>query len=114
MGRDFSEFIKGMKKPAVIIPALLSAVLLLFGAIFEGGGEEAALPADSLTSLCQQIDGVGRCETLVNRDEDGNVLAVAVVCDGAESISVKEKLYKLISSLYGVGYNRISVLKFSK
>ncbi len=114
LGKEFIEFIKGIKKPSVIILTILAVLLLIGGLFLEGGSERAAETSDTLAELCRQIDGVGRCETLINRDDDGRVLAVAVVCDGAESLSVKEDLYKLISSLYGVGYNRISVLKFSE
>ncbi len=112
MSSELFEFIKGIKRPWLIFALLLSGALLLFGASFDGGEKETA--PDALASLCSQIDGVGRCETLISLDDDGKVAAVAVVCEGAESLSVKKDLYELISSLYGVGYNRISILKFSK
>ncbi len=112
-GRDFLEFLKKMRSGWILVTlALLGVLFLLVSGYLESEVSEKP-PDDELTALCLQIDGVGKCEMLINRGEDGKVTAVAVVCEGAERLSVREKLYKLISSFYGVGYNRISILKFS-
>ena len=103
-------------------PALRIAVLLLSGAILAAlaffllpSGEEPPDQTDDLTELCSEIEGVGECRVTVSYKDDGEeIYAVAVLCEGAEQIEVKSKLYKLISNLYGLGYNRISVLKISE
>lgn len=108
----FLEFIKGKKTFAIAFLALVGAIFIFAsGNVSSFPAEESA---DELSQLCSALDGVGECRTVINYGNDGEVLAVAVLCEGAEQIEVKSKLYKLISNLYGLGYNRISVLKISE
>ena len=111
------EFINkgGAKK---IFPILLLGIALLIFAAMQGGeaeevsdiGEEAAL-----AEMCSSIDGVGRSVVMITYAEGGeSVFAVAVLCEGAESLRVRERLTDMIGSLYGIGANRISVLKIAK
>jgi hypothetical protein len=107
----FFELLKNKKTVAILLVALSGAVLIFIS----GKGEITAAPeTDELTELCSSLEGVGECRTVINYGKDGEVLAVAVLCQGAEQIEVRSKLYKLISNLYGLGYNRISVLKISE
>ena len=108
----FFELLKNKKTVAILLVALSGAVLIFIS----GKGEitAAAPETDELTELCSSLEGVGECRTVINYGKDGEVLAVAVLCQGAEQIEVRSKLYKLISNLYGLGYNRISVLKISE
>ena len=80
------------------------------------GSEVAVIdgPEAQLSELCSSIDGVGRCRVALTFGEGEEVYAVAVLCDGAENAKVRSKVCELISSLYGIGYNRISVLKISE
>ena len=48
---------------------------------------------------------------MINYNEDGDVFGVIILCEGAESVTVRERLSDLLSSLYGIGANRISILK---
>ncbi len=107
------NFLKNKSSGKVLFIVAAVAIVCLILAGYFDKSEQEVTPLDDLAVLCSKIDGVGRCSVMINYDEGGSVSAVAVVCDGAESLSVREGLYKLISSLYGVGYNRISVLKFS-
>ena len=121
--KDITNFIKGVFKnkksflPLLIL--LLSLVLLL---IFlpkaqeatEGGGDSA------LSELCSSVDGVGECKLFVTYEKDRNgkttdkIYSVAVICEGADSIAVRSELTELITSVYGIGANRVSILKLSK
>ena len=109
----FLYFKKGKSSLFVLLLALGAVLLMLSGLSFDETAK-AVETEEELYSLCSSVDGVGRCKVSVMRDTDGEVLAAAVLCEGAESVFVREKLCRLISSFYGIGYNRISVLKISE
>ena len=89
---------------------LIGLFLLLFSGIFDG--ESTPKNNDpSLSELCSMVEGVGACEVMISYGESGEVVAVAVICEGADSVSVKSTLVDMIGSLYGIGANRISVVK---
>lgn len=68
-----------------------------------------------LADMCSEIDGVGECRVMITYSEDGeSVYAVAVLCDGGDSVAVRERITELMVSLFGIGSNRISVLKIKK
>ena len=113
--KSFIEYLKSLPLGTKLsVCAATLAVLLAFGV----GGESAGAPEVSdersdLAEVCSLVDGVGRCRVMINYSESGEVIAVAVLCDGAESTEVRSRLVGLISSLYGIGSHRISVLKIS-
>ena len=51
---------------------------------------------------------------MITYSGDGEVYAVAVLCDGAESALVRERLTSLVCSLFGVGANRVEILKIKE
>lgn len=97
--------------------AILLALILLLGVLLMLiPTESAEKPRDEesrVSELCSGVNGVGRCSVVLNL-QDGSVVSAAVLCDGADSPAVVSDLKELISSLYGIGYNRISVLKLSE
>lgn len=105
-------------KGGVLAAALAAAglLLLLFGGV---GGEktdvtpEASLEAQ-IAELCSATEGVGECRAMVTYGDDGEVFAVAVLCEGAESAEVRADIKELVGSLFGIGANRISVVKIKK
>ena len=116
MQRSVSEnliipFIKKNKWVALTALLLLLGVLLM--SLPEGGGASSLDEESRVAELCCGIDGVGRCSVMLNIKE-GEVISAAVLCEGADSPSVESQVKELISSLYGIGYNRISVLKISE
>lgn len=96
---------------------LLLLLLLLAGALMILLSDASPANTDSeeqmIAAACASIDGVGRVEVIVNKKE-GEVVSCAVLCDGADSVSVVADVKALLSSLYGIGYNRIGVLKLSE
>ena len=50
---------------------------------------------------------------MINEGESGEVYAVAVLCDGADSVKVRERIVDFMRSLYGIGANRVSVLPYA-
>lgn len=112
---SFLSFLKGGGVRR-ILPLLVVAValLLLSSSLFfdKEEGESVSVSAEGeLSELCSAIDGVGRCRVMITYGEDEEVAAVAVLCEGADSVEVRARLNELISSLYGIRTSRISVVR---
>jgi hypothetical protein len=112
--RSFFAFLSGGGARR-LVPILLVG-LLLFGAaglIFGEGESEAVVlgEEDRLCSAIEAVSGVGRCRVMTTEGKDGEISAVVVLCDGAESAAVRDRLTELISSLYGIRSSRIAILK---
>ena len=45
---------------------------------------------------------------------EGEVFAVAILCEGAESPKVRQKLTELVCSIYGIGSNRVTIQPLAK
>lgn len=69
---------------------------------------------EELAELCSSVEGVGECRVMISYGEGGEVYAVAVLCEGAESVETERNIKELFSSLFGIGSNRISILKISE
>ena len=67
-----------------------------------------------VSQMCSSTDGVGNSRVMITYKEDGEVYAVAVLCEGADSIAVREKITGLVCSLFGIGAHRVSILKISE
>ena len=107
----FVSFIKKNKAALIFIFILLIGVLLL--CLPKEKEEKKNDEEGRVTALCSGIEGVGECSVLLNIKDD-EVISAAVLCDGADSPEVEANIKRLISSLYGIGYNRITVLKLSE
>ena len=107
------EFLRNAITPKIALAVGLGILLLMLAALPLWQTEQAD-DISELGELCSAVFGVGRCRVMTTCDSDGEIVAVAVLCDGAESAEVRTRLSKLISSLYGIGYNRISILKISE
>ena len=81
-----------------------------------------------LSEICSQVEGAGKCRVMVSFSEGeskeykGGALisskpprieGVTVLCKGADKASVRAELCELVSALYGIGSNRICILKLS-
>ena len=109
--KSFAEYLRSRPSFAVIIAVALLGLLLIIASSVTPSVEDKS-EEESLSEICSSIEGVGRCRTVITyAEEDGEVFAVAVLCEGADSVFVKERVYKLITSLYGIGSNRVAVLK---
>jgi len=96
------------------VAALIGAAMLGLGIGGEGDYPEESCEEEELADICSLIEGVGECRVMISRGEDDSVEAVAVVCEGADDPGVRARLIKMIGSLYGIGSNRISVMKISE
>ena len=133
------SYVKDNKKTVAIVALfVLGAILLLLSA---SGGEKSAekesgdslteykaLLEEELAQLCSSVEGVGRCTVTVSfeRGEEKlykgsnlietkppRVMGITVVCRGADSDSVRANLTAMLSSLFDIGTNRVSVLKLN-
>ncbi len=81
---------------------------------------------EELKSACSSIQGVGRCRVIVtfesgaeNTYKNGNlveskpprVLGVSVICSGADSDKVRSDVTQMMTSLFDIGANRVSVMR---
>ena len=116
--------------------ALLGAVLVIFS-LAGGNGKETEEEVQSLAeykaelereleAACSSIRGVGRCEVVVTfsrgventykgtsliETKPPEVMGVSVICEGADSDTVRADVVGMMSSLFGIGKNRIAVMK---
>ena len=111
----FREFLSNDKRGIVAAVILvLGAVLLMLGGTLSGGDGTDFSLEERTAELCSLIDGVGECRVMITYGEDESVYAVAVLCAGAEAVSVRREITDLTTSLFGIGANRVTVLKISK
>ena len=116
----FFTFLRGRRGAlfaAVLL--LLGAVLLLFGRTEGNVSDTDITDEERLAAFCSSIEGVGECRVYITYtpasrvSSESRVEGVAIVCRGASSLSVRAELTELISSLSGLGTNRISVAKLN-
>ena len=68
-----------------------------------------------VSEMCAMMDGVGECRVMMTyRPDSQQVYAVLVLCDGAESVAVRERITSLFTSLYGIGSHRVEIEKINK
>ena len=73
-----------------------------------------------LEEMCSSLSGVGSCRVMINyKVTEGRygssgtktVESVAVICKGADRPGVRKELTDMLTSLYGIGSNRVHVSK---
>lgn len=133
------KYIKNNKRTAGIIALFLLGTLLLVISASGSGKSGKSEDYDSLAEykaslekeleqLCSSVEGVGRCTVTVSfeRGEEKlykgsnlietkppRVMGVTVVCRGADSDGVRANLTAMLSSLFDIGTNRVSILKLN-
>jgi stage III sporulation protein AG len=81
-----------------------------------------------LADICSSVEGVGKCRVIVTfsrgaentykgsaliESKPPKVMGVSIICRGADSSEVRSKLIEMMTSLFDVGSNRVSVLKLN-
>ena len=97
----------------LLVPILLGALLIIISSNASGSVAAETNEEERIAAVVSEVDGVGRAEVMINM-RDGEIISCAVVCTGGDSERVISEVKALISALYGIGYNRISVLKLSE
>lgn len=93
---------------------LFGVLLIILGGAWQSEPRESSGLDTELSELCSSVAGVGECEVMVTYSEGGEVYAVAILCEGADSAAVRESLVDIVGSLFGIGSNRISIVKSKK
>lgn len=112
----FLEFIRSEGKGQVLILVLCIGVGILMlglGRVDTSQTSSSTLEEET-AALCSSVVGVGECRVMITYTDDERVYAVAVLCDGADSVKVRNEITALASSLFGIGTNRVTILKLSK
>ena len=109
--KSFLDFIRSSDKaPRLALLVVVGVFLKLIGSVnikTNTRGEERRVE-----EMCSMIEGVGDCRVMMTyRDTDGEaqVYAVTILCEGAESVCVREDLTEMVCSLYGIGHNRVEI-----
>lgn len=129
-----AEILKDKRKLTALIIAILGILMIIlsFGSKGSTEAEEYSLDKykaeleDELESLCESIDGVGKCRVTVTfsegerieykgsnvtGSEPPRVLGVTVVCEGGDAADVKSEISECMKALFNIGSNRVCVLK---
>ena len=125
------------KLRTALLLCALGVLLIAFSAATatgDRGGDEVTLEEykkdleSELSELCSSVRGVGKCRVMVTfeRGEENTykgsslveskpprVMGVSIVCRGADSDEVRRELVDMLSALFDIGSNRISVLKLN-
>jgi hypothetical protein len=107
-------FLRGRRAVVLVVIVLAALCTLLYSRSSEKR-DEGGIDTE-IAELCSLVDGVGECYVsvvLVDGDE-GRVYSIAVVCEGADSIRVRADLTELLTSHFGIGANRVSIVKMKK
>ena len=139
MDKGFIAYVKGNKKLwKVILPLALGIILIV---ISSAGAQENNRADGSYTldeykenlerqiaDICSDIEGVGKCRVFITfeRGEQSiykgsavietkppKILGVSVVCEGADNQTTRARVVEMLTSLFGIGANRVAVLKLN-
>ena len=123
----------------MLIFLIIGVVLLFISSSTGKRAESVGSESESLTeykkqleseiaSLCSDVDGVGKCRVFITfeRGEQNEykgsqvietrpprILGITVICRGAESDTVRRELTDMLTALFGIGSNRVAVLKLN-
>ena len=115
--KGFSEFLSADKSTVRLVGLMVIGIALIFiGSLSTRTADNTTVnntDEDRVAEMCSMIDGVGECRVMMTYTDD-EVFAVLVVCDGAESVFVREKITSLFTSLYGIGSNRVEIQQLNK
>ena len=110
------KFLRTQGKGQLLALVICIGVGLLLLGIGRGGTEQTRSTTleEDTAALCSMVSGVGECRVMITYTADDRVYAVAVLCEGGQSDEVRREIVNLTCSLFGIGSNRVSVLKLSK
>lgn len=117
----FSYLKKNKRLLLLVLGALVGVTLIFIGSSSASGSDiEGDSTEERLEAICSALSGVGECRVMVTYKErearygasaERVVESVAVVCKGADRAGVRAELTEMLSSLFGIGTNRIHISK---
>ena len=120
LGQGFREFLSAEGRAVRLFGLIVLGLgLILLGGITSRSGEKNApteqTAEERVAEICSLMDGVGECRVMMTYTSEGDaVFAVLVLCEGAESVAVRERITSTVTSLYGIGANRVEIQLLGK
>ena len=115
LDNKFLDFVssRGITAKVGVILAL-GLILILLGSL--GNKTQNTVSEESRAAeMCSMIDGVGECRVMMTyREGSEEVYAVLVLCEGGESVAVRDRIISMFCSLYGIGSHRVEIQKLVK
>ncbi len=115
---SFLDFVKASPQAVKVGVLILIGLLLIFLCGFSGEkNTEAKGEEEKLSDMCSSMDGVGECRVMLTYKEiegESQVYGVLVLCEGGESVVVKERITSVFCSIYGIGANRVEIGRLCK
>lgn len=111
--KDFRNFLSAGAGPKLVGIIVLGVLLLMLTGRGNNINNATRDEQSRAAEMCAMMEGVGECRVMMTYS-DNEVFAVLVLCEGAESVYVREKIISAFSSLYGIGANRIEIQKLTK
>jgi hypothetical protein len=114
---EIPEFLSKNGRAVWLVGLMLLGLVFIF--IGNNPSSDSPVMAQSeearVSEMCAMMEGVGECRVMMTyQPESDEVYAVLVLCEGAESVAVREKITSLFTSLYGIGAHRVEIEKLNK
>ena len=139
MDKGFLSYVRKNKRIwKVILPLALGVILILVSSFVarENNETDGNYTLDEykeklereIADICSDIEGVGKCRVFITfeRGEQNvykgssvietkppKVLGVSVICQGADNQAARARIIEMVTSLFGIGANRVAVLKLN-
>lgn len=115
----FFKKIKSIKNIRIIAAIFIIAVALLIYSSVATKNATATTSSDvtstemdedetRLASILQTLEGVGRVETMITREDD-RIVGILVIAEGAEDIAVRLRLLSAVTTAMGVDKQIVDV-----
>ena len=92
----------------IIVAAVAAAALISM----KTPGSESVSPMEArMERVLSAIDGAGRVNVLINENEEGSILGVLVVADGAGDMTVRMRLMSAVKATLGADMSQIEIVE---
>ncbi len=96
------------KQKLILIIGILAIIASVIFTLTDKSKDTIEYSQSDIESLISNIDGISEAKVIVYKSGE-NIEGIAVIYSGDSSARTKNKIYELISSLYGITYSRIFV-----
>ena len=110
MFSKLTEALRGARKAELMLMLALMAVLAL--ALVTREDTVGATDLEKrLENALRNVEGAGNVQVVINEAEDGEIIGVLVVAEGAADISVKLDILSAVRTLMGVESKQIEIAR---
>ena len=118
--KGFLGFLSADSGAAKLVGLMIIGLILIligsFGTRMSAKSEQTVTAEERVAQMCSNMEGVGECRVMMTFTPDGDgdeVYAVLVLCEGADSVIVRERITSLFTSIYGIGSHRVEIQRLS-